>query len=446
MRHLTPCLLAAASIFAFACNPRLPIHLESPRHPPLPDTAICVILGLQDPIPDSKNPILRANSPIGQIAYRQTATSNPWSNDRIIQYFRTTALKNGANLVIVTQYIGASRRSMGVVAASLYRVPDIRNYERLIDLSASRRLELVDFKGSPPAADSSTPAGERSVRQSRSDFGIYCFFRPGGLFGKTECHSRASFRCHSSWIDARTGDTAKLLIHEQGSFDLWELYCRQLEQQLLHHKPHRFISARVLQAIYGQIYAAFLATRDKYDEDTKYGLDTARQTLWTHQIAADSSFTVRLLLKKKEQDSAARVATPARDQSLVYIIRPDLFTTVPSSAMANDTHSCHMGLFGNMGYYRIYDGHSVSQPIGAAKFSYMFLTPGSLTAWSGMFTGCRTPEQLQLSLVAGKTYYVKLSIFKPSHAVAAYPELTLMTEEEGKKELAGCRLGNYPLF
>lgn len=294
MRNLTPCLLATAAILAFACNPRLLIHLELPSYLPFPDTTICVILDQNGPFPDNRDPVIHADSPVGQIVYQQTASSIPWSNDRIMQYLRTTALRNGANLVIVTKNIGASRGSLGFVAARLFRVADVRDYEKVINWSASRRLEVFDFKGSPPAEESSTPTAHSLDRQSRSDLGFYIFFQPGGLLGKRVCHSEAVFRCRSSWISARNADTTKLLIHEQGSFDLCELYRRQLEQQLLAH--HRFTSPRVIQAIYSQINIAFLATCERYDEDTKYGLDDGRQTFWTHQIAAGSPFTVRLYL------------------------------------------------------------------------------------------------------------------------------------------------------
>jgi hypothetical protein len=95
--------------------------------------------------------------------------------------------------------------------------------------------------------------------------------------------------------------------------------------------------------------------------------------------------------------------------------------------------------------YRIDDGHSVSQPIKDAEFSYSLLPAGNqtLTVRSNGGLACRAPEPLQLSLLAGKTYYVKLSVSKRSHAVAPYPKLTLMTEEEGKQELAECKLVKY---
>jgi hypothetical protein len=443
MRNLTPCLLAAASILTFACNPRLPIHLELPAHQPLPDTTICVILDRNGPFPDNRDPVVHADSPVGQMVYQQTAASIPWSNDRITQYLQTTALRNGANLVIITKNIGTSRGSLGFVAARLFRVANIRDYEKVINWSASRRLEVFDFKDSPPAAESSTPTAHSLDRQSRSDLGFYIYFRPGGLFGKRACHSEAVFRCRSSWINARNADTTKLLIHEQGSFDLCELYRRQLEQQLLAH--HRIISPKVIQAIYSQINIAFLATCERYDEDTKYGLDDGRQTFWTHQIAAGSPFTVRILLKEKEQDSAARAVTPVGEQALVYFIRADLLTTVPSSPPVSDTPPCPIGLFGVTANYRIDDGHSVSQPINDAEFSYSLLPAGNqtLTVRSNGVNACRPPEPLQLSLVAGKTYYVKLSVFKRSRAVAPDPELTVMTEEEGKQELAECKLVKY---
>jgi len=80
-----------------------------------------------------------------------------------------------------------------------------------------------------------------------------------------------------------------LLEHEQGHFDLCEVYVRQLRKQLLAANLKAFNLIKDGNAIYKQVYAAYLDRQELYERETNHGLDRAGQVKWNKSISDELS-------------------------------------------------------------------------------------------------------------------------------------------------------------
>ncbi len=84
-----------------------------------------------------------------------------------------------------------------------------------------------------------------------------------------------------------------VLQHEQGHWDICEIYTRQLRS--------RFASKQILGSslnsevprIYQEVLAEYHARQQAYEKETAHGLDTMAQQRWNKQIAAELSTTSR---------------------------------------------------------------------------------------------------------------------------------------------------------
>jgi hypothetical protein len=211
----------------YSCTPVLTLQVAT-THAPLPDSSNYILLRRTDSAGI-------AAEEIGKVLYQQTGFSTPWSYDRIAGWIRGMAIQNGANLVKVTDYAPYRKGTLAHVAATLYHARYLRPYEREISWSTSRKLTYVDFKG---AADPAPDPAADPAAESRS---------------RCQFYTKTLFFCAKSWINRGSADSAKLLEHEQGNFDLCEIYRRQLEPDLQGQPPY----TKNAQAIFQQEYGAY---------------------------------------------------------------------------------------------------------------------------------------------------------------------------------------------
>ena len=222
--------------------------------PPLPDSATFVLL--------PKRPKTRVEGiRIGRAFYAQrieSAASTAWPRDLFIDSLRSVALQRGANLAKVTGYMWETMRDGEHFTLDLYRVADARRYKNDDEViwSTLRHLRFDDFHSPGPIQE------DPSAGQSR---------------GTYELATVAKFLGSTSWINRASNDSTQLLLHEQGQFDLCEIYCRQYRKVILTQKDGR-------QQAYGKINTAWRTKRAQYDGQTAHGLDPARQAEWTAKI------------------------------------------------------------------------------------------------------------------------------------------------------------------
>ena len=438
---MRPVCLLIPVLFVVSCKPILETEAGPAFHTPLSTRSECVVLGLSDTIAIH-------GDPIGDLDYSQTMTSTPWDPIEIARYFQGEALHNGGNLVKIKKYDDNSGgRSLLTVQAAVYYVSDIRHYEKQIEWTPGRKLNLSDFKG---PADSALP-GQPALR-SYSGCDFYLF-------------SQSKFYCYDGWIDRTSPDSLRLLAHEQGNFDLTEIYRRQLDENVLRYENRGASQTRATEHVFREVYSAYLAKQAQYERETGHGLDSAEQTKWTKSIAAelantsgkhDPLFAANPDFMESQKDSLISALAPQPGKALVYLIRPKTISTPLPSRVLYDPMLLLFGApylyFVNGNSYTVGFKDSTTDPIHGRTFVFRNLTPDRYTFTAFMNKGDRDKgafgahrykksEGMELSLSAGKVYYLLLNTGDSWFSYAT-PQLKLISEKEGRELIRKCSLAS----
>ena len=143
--------------------------------------------------------------------------------------------------------------------------------------SAGRPLTVDDFRGRPGA-------GEKHAALTSTTIDAR-----GGCHGSlSSAEVRAVFDPTTSWVREPATITEGLLRHEQLHFDLAELYARLLRLRLAAAKTPCAQFKDTFSRISRTLYAEWEREQNRYDQETRHGLDAARQVFWERQT------TVRL--------------------------------------------------------------------------------------------------------------------------------------------------------
>jgi hypothetical protein len=286
MRYLPACFTITFALLLASCRPVLSVHTVAAASHPLPDTAVCAFLGLEDSARIT-------GTYIGYIAYEPGPAYISSQYD--VDVLKKAAIRKGANLVKVTFYYPGKRKITAVIRAEIYKVADTKHYETSVEWTGNRELDFSDFKGPPWL-------GGDSVR-SMGKYEFYLVADFTHVPNIKEYYTRVEFYGNSSWIDKGSPVSGALLLHEQGNFDLCEIYRLQL-QKALPDLRNLYINP---EDIYRQIHAAYMAKRAQYDSETAHGLNFTVQAEWTKRITTLSGFDVGPLLTRRQLKKKARL-------------------------------------------------------------------------------------------------------------------------------------------
>jgi hypothetical protein len=147
----------------------------------------------------------------------------------------------------------------------------------LLEWQPGTRLTWGDFTAPPP---------EHALHDAETSTGISASRWTCERGRMVVVGARAYFNRTKSFALAQRTD-ADLLTHEQGHFDLTELYARQLRERLRAIR----CAAREPGAIQAAVDAAvqevdqgFLAETERYDRETDHGRDRAGQQDWNQHL------------------------------------------------------------------------------------------------------------------------------------------------------------------
>lgn len=130
-------------------------------------------------------------------------------------------------------------------------------------------LEWSDFRG-PRERDTEVDAV--------TSCGIKCapsFTREKDIRFEVSCY----FNARESWVNRRDANDY-LLAHEQGHFDIGEIYARKLRYRLAKHTfDHENINAQV-QRIYDEVFDDYTYAQKLYDRQTEHSIDKHKQEEW----------------------------------------------------------------------------------------------------------------------------------------------------------------------
>lgn len=142
--------------------------------------------------------------------------------------------------------------------------------EELINWNEEKKLTWADYKGK---VTTSTDAAASTATY----LGIEYSFNNNGFGYKITC----SFSKNKSW---GLHKTAYILAHEQGHFDIAEIFARKLNKQMREYKFDKNSFKEDLKEIYTTITAEKEQTQNSYDKETNHSINKEKQAEWLKKI------------------------------------------------------------------------------------------------------------------------------------------------------------------
>lgn len=261
---------AFLTISIYSCSPKIGSTIIS-KQIPLSDTDFVLVLQQQD---DFTNDGIE----IGSIKSGDNGLSTNCSYFEVIDKLKQLARQNGANVIKITEQKSPDSWSSCVrLTAKIYRVPNFRKHEKEIEWTTNRILTWEDFKGTPKTISNSNTAA-----QTYCGFGFQSNYVT--ILTKTKIFVTTTFTCNLSWVRPDQNNRVDLLEHEQGHFDLCEVYARQLRKKLQEKKLTVFNLNTDANIIFKDVYALYLDRQELYEKETEYGLNRKKQIEWTKTI------------------------------------------------------------------------------------------------------------------------------------------------------------------
>ena len=142
--------------------------------------------------------------------------------------------------------------------------------EELISWSENKKLTWADYKG-PAKTDTDAAASTATY------LGIEYNFGSKGFDYKITC----SFSKTKSWGLHKTD---YILAHEQGHFDIAEIFARKLNMQMGEYKFNKNSFKDDLKKIYVTITTQKEELQNAYDRETNHSINKEKQTEWLNKI------------------------------------------------------------------------------------------------------------------------------------------------------------------
>jgi hypothetical protein len=142
----------------------------------------------------------------------------------------------------------------------------------LIDWSADRKLTWDDFKAK---ADKNSPNAALTGTNIKFDFS---YSSDKGF----TYHITCQFDKNSSWGRVKTD---YILSHEQGHFDMAEIYARKLNKALKEYTPDMSKANKEVNKIYEKVMRELSAAQVEYDRETNFSINKPEQNRWLIKIS-----------------------------------------------------------------------------------------------------------------------------------------------------------------
>jgi len=145
-------------------------------------------------------------------------------------------------------------------------------HEQLIAWHPSYKLTWDDFKATP---DTRSNAAATTTTYLAIDYLI----DNHGLRYRITCR----FSCDKSWGLHRS---SYILSHEQGHFDIAEIYARKLHKAMSEYRFNKRTYERDLKEIYETMMQEKEDMQNAYDRETNHSINRRKQSEWQSRIEA----------------------------------------------------------------------------------------------------------------------------------------------------------------
>jgi len=142
-----------------------------------------------------------------------------------------------------------------------------------ISWQKDRKLSWNDFRGPVPS-----DAGDQTAAATFCGIGFETnVITPRNPDPKIRVYN--TFYTADSWVRPEEKNDA-ILMHEQGHFDLCELYTRKLRAEMSNIKVDVHTLKPVLRSIYDRIQSEYRRRQESYETETAHGVNYDEQNRW----------------------------------------------------------------------------------------------------------------------------------------------------------------------
>lgn len=142
--------------------------------------------------------------------------------------------------------------------------------EELLDWSATRKLSWADYKATPnPDSD----AAASTTTYLGIDYNI--------------TNTSFSYKIESRFSKTRSWGLHKteyILSHEQGHFDIAEIFARKLHKEMSEYKFNKKTYQKDLKKIYDGVTGEKTEMQNNYDKETNHSINKREQAEWLKKI------------------------------------------------------------------------------------------------------------------------------------------------------------------
>jgi hypothetical protein len=142
--------------------------------------------------------------------------------------------------------------------------------EELIDWKGAKKLTWTDYKGQPQA-------GTDAAAATTTYLGIEYLIDEKGFTFKIQCR----FSKTKSWGKSKTD---YILEHEQGHFDIAEIFARKLNKNMSEYKFNKDSFRKDLKSIYDSVAIEKENFQNQYDLETDHSRKKDQQAAWNLKI------------------------------------------------------------------------------------------------------------------------------------------------------------------
>lgn len=225
---------------------------------------------------------------VADVIAQQTITGNDPAKEcsyfELLEKAKIIAISHGANVIKINKHVPRSQKQYcDELTVSFYKVEDVQFYEQRFSWTTDRKLSWDDFKGGVPATAAASTAAETSC-------GIAIETNTVSGNNPAKVYVFNTFVTGRSWV-RQEHKTLPILKHEQGHFDICELYTRLMRERFSKARLEFNTMQRVIRDIYNTTMQEYNKRQAQYEADTKHGIDDTAQEKWTQIIARELSET-----------------------------------------------------------------------------------------------------------------------------------------------------------
>lgn len=231
-----------------------------------------VVLQVNDPLPEGAVFVRELN-----LSATSFADSCAWFE--LLLKGARIATGSGANLVKISDRTDRQGDGCDVLRLAIYRVDSPHNADRAFHWTPERKLRWEDFQGRRRSGCS-----ERVVAETSCGISVETSLAPASSVAKIYVFN--TFDKRQSWVHPG-GECPAVLRHEQGHWDLCEIYTRKMQRRFDALSIRGGKLTEMVARVFDQVEGEYLRRQEAYEAETRHGIDKDAQAIWEQRIARE---------------------------------------------------------------------------------------------------------------------------------------------------------------